>query len=382
MPDGLHNPRARNRSFPQRALRSAGVLALACSLWSCAEPQRVVGDPSDGLVFIRVVDGSNEVARARLSDGAIRVITRTPERSESWPYWSQSAGLLLFQVTDPTSRGSRATTDLALWDPRTGSEAPLTSTPNRDERWPDWSPDGRRLVFAFRGGPPPRGAGISWVEFPSRAETPIATTTPSRAFFRPHFDATGERMLAQRRGPDGKGSHLWIFENTAPPQPLTADPAWFDTKAWFTRDGSRVLYSRKPAAGGPHEIVSIAPDGSDLRRHASDPRSDDHSARPSPTRDEFAFVSNRAGSFDVFVADFDRGRIRQLTQTPHVNEYAPRWSPDGERLAVITSDTAEAAPRLSDPASLASARIRVLDRDGRVLFDAPGLNVDWMPPWP
>ncbi len=62
MPDDLHNPRARNRSFPQRARRSAGVLALACSLWSCAEAQRVVGDPSDGLVFIRVVDGSNDVA--------------------------------------------------------------------------------------------------------------------------------------------------------------------------------------------------------------------------------------------------------------------------------------------------------------------------------
>ena len=46
------------------------------------------------------------------------------------------------------------------------------------------------------------------------------------------------------------------------------------------------------------------------------------------------------------------------------------------------SDATAPAPRLSDPASLASTRVRVLDRDGQVLFDAPGFNVDWMPPWP
>ncbi len=341
-----------------------------------------MGDPSSGLIFIRVVDGSNEVVRARLSDGAVLAVTQTPERSESWPYWSQGAGLLLFQAVAQSSREPRAKTDLILWDPQTGTEAWLTSTPNRDERWPGWSPDGRRLVFAFRDGTPSRAAGIAWVQFPSRAETLVATTAPSRGFLRPNFDPAGQRLVAQRRGPNGKGSHLWILTNSGPPRPLTRDPDWFDLKAWFTRNGSRVLYSRRPTAGGLHEIASITPDGLDLRSHASNPDSDDHSARPSPTRDEFAFVSDRTGSFDVFVADLDGGRIRQLTHSPGVNEFAPRWSPDGERLAVVTSDATAPDPRLSDPASLASTRVRVLDRDGQVLFDAPGFNVDWMPPWP
>ena len=53
----------------------------------------------------------------------------------------------------------------------------------------------------------------------------------------------------------------------------------------------------------------------------------------------------------------------------------PRWSPDGERLAVVTFNATAVAPRLSDPASLASTRVRVLDRDGQVLFDAGGFVV-------
>jgi hypothetical protein len=65
-----------------------------------------------------------------------------------------------------------------------------------------------------------------------------------------------------------------------------------------------------------------------------------------------------------------------------VNEFAPRWSPDGERLVVIVNDASAGAPRLDDPESLAAIRLRALDRDGRVLFEAPGYNPDWMPPWP
>lgn len=359
-----------------RRPRVWAAFAAGC-LWACSEAPRVAGAPAEGLVFVRVVDGSTEVMRARLSDGAVRPLTRTADREESWPYWSQTAGLLVFQAR---AKGAETQTDLVLWDPRTGDERPLVPASPRDERWPGWSPDGRRVVYAFRGGRPPAGVAIANVAA-GRARV-VAASGPRDFFLRPNFDPVGERLVAQRRGSDGRGSQLWILTNRAPPRPLTRDPAWFDMKAWFTRDGSRVIFSRRPASGGPHDVVSVAPDGSDLRVHAGDPRADDHSARPSPTRDEFAFVSDRAGSFDVFVADLADGRARRITDTPDVNEFAPRWSPDGERLVVIVKDATTGAPRLDDPESLASIRLRALDRDGRVLFEAPGYSPDWMPAWP
>jgi Tol biopolymer transport system component len=201
-------------------------------------------------------------------------------------------------------------------------------------------------------------------------------------FLRPSFGPGGRRLVAQRRGPDGQGSNLWILAPDQAPRPLTSEPAWFDMKARFTRDGSRVIFSRRSASGGPYDIASIATDGSGLRTHTSGPDSDDHSARPSPNRDAFAFVSDRAGSYDVFVAEFEGDRVRQLTHTPDLNEFAPRWSPDGERLVVIATPASAGKPRLVDREHLADARVVVLDRTGQVLFDTPGYNPDWMPPWP
>ena len=44
-----------------------------------------------------------------------------------------------------------------------------------------------------------------------------------------------------------------------------------------------------------------------------DAGADEHSGRPSPARDELAFVSNRDGAFDVFVGQIGSGRFRNLT---------------------------------------------------------------------
>jgi len=45
-------------------------------------------------------------------------------------------------------------------DPETQSESLLAKTPNRIERWPGWSPDGRSVAYAFVGGTPKSGVSI------------------------------------------------------------------------------------------------------------------------------------------------------------------------------------------------------------------------------
>ena len=108
---------------------------------------------------------------------------------------------------------------------------------------------------------------------------------------------------------------------------------------------------------------------------------DEHSARPSPTRDELAFVSDRSQNADVYLVEMEGGVPRNLTRTPMFDEYAPHWSPDGELLVVTTVDVDADEPRLADRATLTHARLRVIDREGRVLLDTPGFMPDWMPPW-
>jgi Tol biopolymer transport system component len=352
------------------------VLAILLAGSGCSDaPARVTGSSSSGLVFARVVGGNVDLARARLADGSVRALLTTPDRNEAWPDWSELARRLAFEV-DSIGLGP---SDLRLWLPNSGEEVPFTETTGRREGWSVWSTTAPDLAFAFVG--PGNRSGVAVADL-SRGEARVIASAGGRDFYlRPTFSPDGNRLVAQRRGPDGSGSNLWILERESPPRRITHDLAWFDFKAWFTRSGRRILYSRRPVSGGWHEIASIDPDGGNLRLHAQVLESDAHSARPSPVRDEFAFVSNRGGDFDLYLEWLEGGDLRNLSRSEDENEFAPRWSPDGELIVVTVAEEQFGMPRLTDLEGLANARIRVLDRTGRVLFETPGFMPDWMPAW-
>lgn len=354
------------------------LLTLLCALAiGCADRSlEVEGSSSAGLVFARVVGEGVDLARVRLDDGSVVALTRTPDRDEAWPYWSGLARRVVFQG-GPID--GRAPGDLWLWQPKTGAETRLTDTPRRREQWAVWSPNQTRLAFSFVGGR--AGAGVAVVD-PSRPGGQLMVRGgPKQAYLRPTFAPDGRRLVAQRRGDDGRGSNLYLLDDSGTPVQLTFDTGWYDIKAWFSRDGERIVYSRRPLAGGYHEIMNIAADGSDPRAIIRDADSDNHSARPSPVRDELAFVSDRTGAFDVYLASLDGENVRNLSQSANRHEFAPRWSPDGQRLVVtVTAETA-GLPTLGSLASLRESRILVYDREGNVELDIPGFMPDWMPPW-
>jgi Tol biopolymer transport system component len=325
---------------------------------------------------VRRVGASSEIARARLADGAVRAVTSTPVREEAWPYWSDSARRVVFEAGPPEPG---APSDLVLFDPETGVEAPVAATRGRDERWPDWAPSAPAFAFAFRGGDPPSGLAV--FDLASGRATLVAHGGERDFFLRPSWSGDGARIVAQRRGAEGGGSELWIAEPGAAPRALTSDPAWFDWKPSFTRDGMEVVFSRRPAAGGPGRIARIAAAGGAVREIALPTAGDLHSARPSPARDEIAFVAERDGASVVWLADLAGGAPRALTRAAERQAFAPRWSPDGERVVVTSMPPRTPMPRLADHEALAGATVAVVDREGRALFETPGIMPDWMPPW-
>ena len=85
----------------------------------CGPPPSTAGQTSsDGLVFVRVNSGSTDVMLARIGDGAVRPITATADRDERWPYWSDAARQLIFQVGE---RGAASRSDFVLWERRLGA---------------------------------------------------------------------------------------------------------------------------------------------------------------------------------------------------------------------------------------------------------------------
>jgi Tol biopolymer transport system component len=348
------------------------LLAAACDGAAIDPASRA----SDGLVFVQRIGPSSELARGRISDGAVRALTRTREREEAWPSWSGAAARVVFEAR-AAERGARS--DLVLWDPVSGSEEPLAATAARDERWPDWAPDRPALAFAFRGGDP--RSGIALWEQGSRRTTLAARGGAGEFFLRPSSSADGARIVAQRRAADGSGSALWLVDPKGDARALTADPAWFDWKPCFTRDSSEIVFSRRPAAGGLGVVAAIASGGGEPRVLRRVEGASLHSARPSPARDEIAYVAERDGRAEVFLADLAGGSARALTDAAARQAFAPRWSPDGERLVLTTTPPGTPMPRLADRDGLADAGVLVLDRDGNELFEAPGMMPDWMPAW-
>lgn len=351
----------------------AATLAAACG----SDGFRVEGASSDGLVFVRLADGVKDLARARLSDGVVEALRPTPEREEDWPYWSDAAGRLLVQARP---RGGTGAYDLLVIDPATGRERPLAADSARGEQWPMWSPDGASVVFAFLGKEPPSGIGLASVA--SGEVRVLAPSGEKSWFFRPHFAPDGRRIVAQKRWGHTPGSSLWLVGVLGDARPLLDDRATFYQKAWFTRDGRSIVYSARPAAGGTRDVYLIDSDGAAPPRIlVEDAEADDHSAVPSPTRDEVVFVSSEDGRVDVWLQDLAGGPARNLTRSGAYDEYAPQFSPDGERIVLTVGPARRLPPASGDEVPLPGAHVVVIDREGRRLFETPGFMADWMPPF-
>lgn len=366
--------------------RTPLLLAVLAGLVSASCTDRglgVVGPDSGGLVLIQHQAGAADVARARLSDGRVVRITRSADREERWPYWSPIAQRVVYEVR-PYRAGLR--TRLVLWDPATGEEVFVVGDPAHDEHWAAWSPTANELAFAFRTLQGPSGIALHDLA-PNRTSnrtSVIARSGRIDTFRRPVYAADGRRILLERRIPDTRRARFWLFEKGVGLRELLADAQADDTKGQFSRDGGTLWFTRW-AAGGSGNVLTLDVATGEVRSVFDDEETDDHSAKPSPVREEVAFVSNREGTHDVFLFDLETRALRNLTRSPDVDEAAPLWSPDGELLVVTRKPSVPGGIRAAQRAARRDpehTRIAVIDREGQILLETQGMMADWMPAWP
>jgi Tol biopolymer transport system component len=242
-----------------------------------------------------------------------------------------------------------------------------------------WSPNGRHLVYAFRGGRPAAGLGI--IEMNRVERRILARTGPKDLYLRPEFSPDGERLVAQRRSREGSGSRIWVLKRGEIPSPLFDDSEAVDIKPHFDRSGTHIVFTRRMSISGPGEIAVVGEGGQDVQILYEDAEADDHSARPSPVRDEIAFISNRAGRPQLYVGNLAGTGLTHIPLEGR-SVFAPRWSPDGERLVLSTARERENLPKRADASAVSEVELVVIDRNGNVLLETPGLMADWMPAWP
>ncbi|MDY7094534.1 MAG: winged helix-turn-helix domain-containing protein [Acidobacteriota bacterium] len=114
----------------------------------------------------------------------------------------------------------------------------------------------------------------------------------------------------------------------------------------------------------------------------------DAGARFSPDGSRIAFISSRTGSHEVWIRDKASEALYQLTDFPDRSPQPPRWSPDGRRLAFTVHPGEDSHLYIADAQALTvpqrptvtwpgNLRLSSWSRDGRSLYTASDRSGSW-----
>jgi serine/threonine protein kinase/Tol biopolymer transport system component len=266
--------------------------------------------------------------------GSERIVTEVSLRAQpnvAHLTWCPDNSCLI--VTD--EQGDRKPYALFVVSLDSGEKRRLTSPPESmlGDLNPAVAPDGRSLVFQrFPSG---AGAELHWVAVDERmmpvGESRRLTSTSLNAIH-PVWMPEGDDILFSAEG------RLWR-QSTRDDGPASRLPYAGEDGLWPVVSrlqpgrAPRLVYARSfadrniwridtPTAGAPSSTaaVSIASTRADLY------------AELSPSGRQVAFVSDRTGDLEIWIADLDGSNPVQLTSLAVAGTATPRWSPNGQTI--------------------------------------------------
>jgi len=171
-------------------------------------------------------------------------------------------------------------------------------------------------------------------------------------------------VLEITEGDPGFAYRVWSLDpDRATAVPITDGPGDYWTS--WSPDGERVALASRGNDGGL-DIVTMRPDGSDLRRLTSSGASETQPAW-SPDGARIAFVSDASGRGQIQVASADGSGATPLLESAGEAQN-PEWSPDGTRIAFYETDAS------------GTNRVVVVGADGRdPVTLVEGLWPSWTP---
>lgn len=314
----------------ERAIRWAGVVATglvgaAVTLAALNPIQTPVQDWS----YRPAVDNSEVWTMDAGGSNQTRLLAAQGDGIDySLPAWSPDGSRIAFTTwtnKDGAPQNIKLTDQLAsVWTMTAdGTDRKPLVTPADADAWiPAWSPDGAWLTYTLT----PHVTGGDTQAKPEANPAPGQVGPPSGA-------AAGSSIWAVR--PDGTGS-----EQLTPEGVDALGATW-------SPDGTRLAHIVASAGGNSdihvatvmERLAGAAPVFSDDRALAADPANDWGPAW-SPDGTRIAFVSDRSGNDEIWVAGVDGGDATQLTDSP-AGDWVPAFSPDGVRILFVSERTGE-----------------------------------------
>ena len=236
-------------------------------------------------------------------------------------------------------------------------------TENTDgDAFPALSPDGKRIVFDSnrnRAEGEPLNTSDLFLMKPDGSDQTLltrgssATWSQDSKFIAYHASASGT-LPPIRPDPGAPAADSDIFvarvgallDNEAPPLNITNSPDDIEEDADWSPDGQTIVYTRHPASDQPanfnytsKEIYVLNADGTGEPQRLTFNGEEERAPAWSPDGTRIAYMCRKGAratltgppTFEICVMNADGTDQTRLT-TNSVNDFSPRWSPDGAQI--------------------------------------------------
>ncbi|RPJ52196.1 MAG: hypothetical protein EHM23_33195 [Acidobacteria bacterium] len=277
------------------------------------------------IAFVRRSESRSHLTLVSSVGGVERRVASYRAGNGSELSWTPDGGALAFSGQAESGGPSR----IFLIRISDGAIQPLTEPPSSSigDEYPAISPDGAHLAFVRT-----QALGVSDLYLLDRSAGSVQRLT--RDNLKVHgvaWQADGKSLIfsSNRRGSFG----LWrVRLDQSLPEPLPFSGRNAD---WVTvsRDGRRTAYEEWL---GRATLVRIDLTAKDPSPEPWGPGSTRFDWAPefSPDGNRLAFISDRSGAAEVWVSDLEGKTPLQITRFGGPYTKTVRWSPDGRRLAV------------------------------------------------
>lgn len=273
-----------------------------------------------------------------------RCLTYTPDNAPEWRVEAGNVGQHYyrwryerpgFEGAITWTRGRGDTSDIFILEE--GESEPVNLTAHRGvDADPAISPDGSRIAFRSERG------GTSDIYVMDRDGSDVRQVTRGMDAWSPDWSPDGRTLVFSAIVSDPEAevydSELFTLDLTvenAEPVRLTHDPG-MDTHPDWSPDGSRIVFASSRAS--TFDLYTVAPDGSSMTQLTSGVTNDMQPAW-SPDGARIAFERDARLDGDVWVMYADGSDISNLTNSTGWDS-EPAWSPDGTTIAFSTTRVA------------------------------------------